>query len=114
MPEHVHRAVTTGTAAGILVMALVASGCTKSPIAHTPPTIEPARAVQSPPLTAKPAGQVLPLAGSPRAAAFDGSTGSLVVFTPAGDIATLQASTQEDLRLMGSTGGGPNSKGSPL
>ena len=70
-------------------MALVASGCTKSPIAHTPPTIEPARAVQSPPLTAKPAGQVLPLAGSPRAAAFDGSTGSLVVFTPAGDIATL-------------------------
>ena len=76
-------------AAGILAMTLVASGCTKSPIDHTPPTIEPARAVQSPPLTAKPAGQVLPLAGSPRAAAFDGSSGSLVVFTPSGDIATL-------------------------
>lgn len=75
--------------AGILVVAIVAGGCAKSPIGAAPPTIEPARAAQSPPTTGAPAGQVLPLAGSPQAAAVDGSTGSLVVFTPAGDVATL-------------------------
>lgn len=74
--------------AGLLMMALVTGGCSKSPIDAAPPTIEPARPAQSPPAAIAPAGQVFPLAGSPQAATIDGATGSLVVFTP-GDVATL-------------------------
>ena len=67
--------------AGLLAAAVVAGGCAKSPIDVTPPTIEAARPAQSPPAAVAPAGQVLPLAGSPQTAAVDGATGSLVVFT---------------------------------
>jgi sugar lactone lactonase YvrE len=74
--------------AAILAAAVVVGGCTKNPIDAAPPTIDPARAAQSPPVTTPPVGQVLPLPGSPQAAAVDASTGSLVVFTP-GDPATL-------------------------
>jgi sugar lactone lactonase YvrE len=78
-----------GIAAGILVAAIAVGGCAKNSIDAGPRTIEAARAAQSPPATAAPAGQVLPLAGSPTAAMVDAATGSLVVFTPGGGRATL-------------------------
>jgi sugar lactone lactonase YvrE len=68
---------------------LVAGGCDKNPIDTTPPTIEPARPAVSPAAASAPAGQVLPLGGSPQSASVDAATGSLVVFTPAAGPATL-------------------------
>ena len=91
MPQHTHRGTKRGLAAGLLALTIVAGGCSKSPIDVTPPTIEPARAAPSPPPATAPAGQVLPLAGSPQSAAVDGATGSLVVFTPSGDAAVPRA-----------------------
>lgn len=68
---------------------LVAAGCDKNPISTSPATIEPARPAVSPAVVTAPAGQVLPLGGSPKSASFDAATGSLVVFTPAAGSATL-------------------------
>lgn len=73
-------------AVGFLAVALIAAGCKSGPISIAPPTIAPARAADSPPPVAAPAGQVLPLAGNPQAAVVDGD--SLVVLTP-GTQATL-------------------------
>jgi len=67
---------------GFLVVAMVAGGCSSKKVDAPPPTIEPARAAQSPPTTTAPAGQIMPLGGNPQAAVFDGGTGSLVVLTP--------------------------------
>ncbi len=67
-------------AAAVFALALIAGGCKSGPISTAPPTIEPARAADSPPLSTAPAGQILPLAGSPQAAIVDGD--SLVVLTP--------------------------------
>jgi len=89
LPQHANRVTKRSMVAGIVALAMVAAGCAKSPINPAPHTIEPARAAQSPPVGAAPAGQVLPLAGSPQAAAVDGATGSLVVFMPGADAATL-------------------------
>jgi len=90
LPEHAHRATKRGLVAGIAAVTLIVGGCAKNPLDSAPPTIEPARAAQSPPAVDAPAGQVLPLAGSPQAAAVDAATGSLVVFTP-GDAAVSRA-----------------------
>lgn len=68
--------------AAMAAVSLVAGGCDKSPIDTSPPTIEPARPAVSPAVSTTPAGQVLPLAGSPQSASVDAATGSLVVFTP--------------------------------
>lgn len=89
MPKRANSVTKRSLVAGCLAVALVAGGCgEKSPISTVPPTIEPARPAQSPPAAAAPAGQVLPLAGSPQAAAVDTATRSLVVLTPT-DPATL-------------------------
>ncbi len=68
-------------------MALVAGGCKSGPISTAPPTIESARAADSPPPSAAPAGQIMPFAGSPQAAIVDGE--SLVVLTPGAQAGTL-------------------------
>ncbi|MCB0934290.1 MAG: hypothetical protein KDB71_20710 [Mycobacterium sp.] len=70
---------------GLLASAAVLGGCSSNPIDVPPPTIEPARPAVSPPVTAIPAGQVLPLAAKPLAAVFDSATKSLVVPTPGSD-----------------------------
>ena len=67
------------------LMALMA-GCGSKALHSAPPTVEPARAAVSPPTTATPAGQVLPLGvpasgGRPVSALFDSGTGSLAVLT---------------------------------
>jgi hypothetical protein len=44
-----------------------------------PPTIDPARAAESPPVSGTPPGEVRPLSGDAQAAVFDAATGSLVI-----------------------------------
>ena len=65
---------------------LLAVGCSSNPLAkfttEAPPTIEPARAAASPPVTQNPAGVVRPLAANAVAAVFDGSTHQLAVLAP--------------------------------
>jgi DNA-binding beta-propeller fold protein YncE len=48
-----------------------------------PPTIVPAEAAMSPPVTGEPAGVVRPLSGHAQATAFDAATDSLAVLAPA-------------------------------
>ena len=61
------------------------SGCSKNPLNSAPPTIEPARAAVSPPVSQNPAGAVRPLGGHAAAAIFDSSTHQLAVLAPGAD-----------------------------
>lgn len=61
------------------------TGCSSNPLQTAPPTIEPARAAQSPPVSQNPAGAVRPLAGRAAAAVFDGGTRQLAVLVPGPD-----------------------------
>jgi sugar lactone lactonase YvrE len=56
--------------------------CSANKAEAPPPTIVPAKAAQSPPVTGQPAGVVRPLAGHAEAAVFDAATASLVVLSP--------------------------------
>jgi sugar lactone lactonase YvrE len=76
------HSLTAGLLVAALALALFMAGCSKSPIATTPKTIEPATAALSPPAETPPAGEILPLGGNPQAAVMDAASGSLVVFTP--------------------------------
>jgi hypothetical protein len=57
-------------------------GCSANSADAPPPTIVPAQAAQSPPVTGEPAGVVRPLAGHAQAAVFDVATASLAVLSP--------------------------------
>jgi outer membrane protein assembly factor BamB len=57
-------------------------GCSAKPTDAPPPTIVPAQAATSPPITGEPAGVVRPLAGHAQAAVFDAVTASLAVLSP--------------------------------
>ena len=57
-------------------------GCSANPADDPPPTIVPAQAAQSPPVTGAPAGVVRPLGGLAQAALFDPATASLAVLSP--------------------------------
>jgi DNA-binding beta-propeller fold protein YncE len=59
-------------------------GCSANHADAPPPTIVPAQAAQSPPVTEAPAGMVRPLAGHAQAAVFDPATASLAVLSPGG------------------------------
>jgi hypothetical protein len=63
----------------------VLSGCSSDSVDAPPPTIAPAQAAHSPPVTAEPAGAVRPLPGPAQAAVFDLATASLVVLGHAAD-----------------------------
>jgi DNA-binding beta-propeller fold protein YncE len=67
----------------VLAIAVAISGCSSNPADDPPPTIVPAQAAVSPPVTGEPAGVVRPLSGHAQAAAFDAVTGSLAVLAPA-------------------------------
>ena len=56
--------------------------CSANKADAPPPTIVPAQAAQSPPVTSAPAGVVRPLAGHAEAAVFDAATASLAVLSP--------------------------------
>jgi hypothetical protein len=75
--------------AGLLLLLALVSGCSSNPLntfsSPNPPTIEPAHAAESPPVSVNPAGAVRPLPGHAQAAVFDGDTHQLVVLAPGGD-----------------------------
>jgi hypothetical protein len=66
----------------LLSLLTLVVGCTSKTLEGAPPTIEPARPADSPPLSQAPAGVVRPLDGKPQAAIFDGRTTQLVILTP--------------------------------
>lgn len=69
---------------GVAVLGIVAAaGCSSDALDAPPPTIVPAEAAVSPPVTGTPAGAVRPLDGHAQAAVFDAATRSLVVLSPA-------------------------------
>ncbi|MCZ8380822.1 hypothetical protein O6P37_18290 [Mycobacterium sp. CPCC 205372] len=72
--------------AGVAVVAILAvAGCATGPDDGPPPTIVPATAAESPPVSGAPAGLVRPLATQTRSAVFDGATRSLVVLGAGAD-----------------------------
>jgi hypothetical protein len=66
---------------GLLFLLTLVAGCSSKTLEGAPPTIEPARPADSPPLSQAPAGMVSPLDGKPQAAIFDGRTTQLVILT---------------------------------
>jgi sugar lactone lactonase YvrE len=75
---------TSGILRGVaLLFVLALSGCTSNPAEAPPPTIIPAEAATSPPVTQQPAGVIRPLAGHASSVLFDAATASLVVLGPA-------------------------------
>jgi hypothetical protein len=58
------------------------AGCSSDATDAPPPTIVPAEAAVSPPVSGEPAGDVRPLRSNAQAAAFDAQTGSLAVLGP--------------------------------
>jgi hypothetical protein len=69
-------------AIGLLIALLFLAGCSGKTLDKDVPTIAPARAAQSPPLSQAPAGVVRPVAGAPQNAIFDGHTSQLVIVAP--------------------------------
>ena len=72
-------------AIGLVFSLVLTTACSKKPFEQSPPTIAPAQAAPSPPLTRVPAGSVRPLPGHPQTALFDGRTGLLAVVSPGPD-----------------------------
>jgi hypothetical protein len=66
----------------LLTLITVNAGCSRNPLDSAPPTIEPAQAAVSPPVSQNPAGVVRPLAGHAAAAMFDGNAHQLAVLVP--------------------------------
>lgn len=73
---------TISSVSGLVLTLALLCGCSSNPADAPPPTIEPARAAVSPPVTVAPAGQVVPLGGRPTAALVDRGTSMLAVLTP--------------------------------
>ncbi|MGH3676205.1 MAG: YncE family protein [Mycobacterium sp.] len=66
------------------------AACSSNPVDAPPPTIAPAEAANSPPVTKQPAGVVRPMAGHAKSVVFDAATASLVVLGPgSGDRAVV-------------------------
>ncbi|MGE2817339.1 YncE family protein [Mycobacterium heidelbergense] len=83
-----HSCVKSCRFVGLLLLLALLAGCSSNPLTSpTPPTIEPARAAESPPVSATPAGAVRPLPGQAQAAIFDGNTHQLAVLVPGADLA---------------------------
>lgn len=69
---------------GVAALASALVGCSSNPVDAPPPTITPASAAVSPPVTTAPAGEVRPLDAEGQAALVDAATQSLVVISPLG------------------------------
>jgi DNA-binding beta-propeller fold protein YncE len=81
--KHTGQLLIRGGAVAVLILAL--AGCSSDPIDAPPPTIVPAEAAESPPVTGPPAGVVRPLGGHAQAAVFDAARSTLAVLAPAAD-----------------------------
>ncbi len=66
----------------LITLCGLAAACAAKPADTPPPTIAPAEAAVSPPVTQPPAGVVRPLAGHAKSVVFDAATASLVVLGP--------------------------------
>jgi DNA-binding beta-propeller fold protein YncE len=66
----------------ILMSACYVTACTSNSADAPPPTIAPADAAVSPPVSRAPAGLVRPLAGHPISVVFDAATSTLVALAP--------------------------------
>ena len=99
MPPHRKRSahIVRRQAAGLLVLLTLVVGCSSKTLQGAPPTIEPARPADSPPLSLVPAGLVRPLDGKPQAAIFDAHTAQLVILTSG-----LAATAPAKITAMGS------------
>jgi hypothetical protein len=77
------------------MLAMLALGCSSNPLdtfnPGNPPTIQPAHAAESPPVSQSPAGAVRPLDGNAQAAVFDSDSRQLAVLASGAD-ATARAS----------------------
>jgi hypothetical protein len=72
---------------GLLLLLVLVVGCSSNPLDSAPPTIEPAQAAESPPVSTNPAGVVRPMGGHAEAAILDSSTHQLAVLAPGADSA---------------------------
>ncbi|BDY32559.1 hypothetical protein hbim_06527 [Mycolicibacterium mageritense] len=83
--SHPLRLIFAGQARrmGLAALALLLlAGCSSNPADTPPPTIEPAKAAVSPPVTGAPDGIVRPLSGHAQAAVFDPATATLAILGP--------------------------------
>ena len=64
---------------GLLFSLVVPTACSKKSFDDVPAAVPPTQAVQSPPVTRAPAGEVRPLDARAQTAMFDGRTGQLVI-----------------------------------
>ena len=92
-------------AIGLLLSVLLTAGCSGKTWHETPPSIAPAHAGESPPLSRPPAGVVRPLDGRPQTAIFDARTTQLVIVAPGATSAapanlTLLGSQQTSQRVV--------------
>ncbi|MGV0814702.1 hypothetical protein ABQF34_22280 [Mycolicibacterium boenickei] len=79
---------------GLVTLALLlTAGCSSNPADAPPPTIEPAQAAVSPPVTETPAGEIRQLPGPAESAVFDQATGTLAVLSP-------KSESESTLRLL--------------
>ena len=82
MPRRLNASVQLIRVSAVVLATAGLVGCSAKPTDAPPPTIVPAQAATSPPITAEPAGVVRPLAGHAQAAVFDPVTASLAVLSP--------------------------------
>ena len=81
LPPHAKRASLLAHSGLTLVMVIAVVACSKNPTDTPPPTIAPASAAVSPPVTTPVDGVVRPLAGPGLTCVFDDATGTLVVLS---------------------------------
>jgi DNA-binding beta-propeller fold protein YncE len=82
LPCHLKLSIQLIRASAVVLATAGLVGCSAKSADGPPPTIVPAQAAQSPPVTGEPAGVVRPLAGHATAAVFDPATASLAVLSP--------------------------------
>lgn len=82
MPLRVNLRSVPPTGAAVLALAVLTAGCSSNPVDAPPPTITPATAASSPPVTQAPDGTVLPMGADALAALVDPATRELVVLGP--------------------------------
>lgn len=97
-PLHTKSAAASSIVAAFTLVAAITAGCSKSPVDSPPPTITPASAAVSPPVTRNPDGVVRPLDTPGLAAAFDARTAALAVLGPA-DRLTVFGGTSRTVAL---------------
>jgi DNA-binding beta-propeller fold protein YncE len=85
--------INTSIQVVLVSLAIGLSGCSSNPADAPPPTITPAQAAVSPPVTGTPAGTLRPLTAPAQGAVFDGKTGSLAVLS------------ESEITILGEPGG---------